>query len=96
MSENSEQPVKGYSLKFDASLNLGHILVFMGMIGSVVSVYVSFMVSDSKTDLRLNSIERIVTEQTEINRTMLNLLNELRISTAVSKERIDRLERTIK
>lgn len=90
MSE--ETPVK-QGLKFDGTIHLGHVLVFVGMVGSVISLYATFVAQNERTNYRLNSIEKIIAEQGTYNKAILDILGKLQVGQAVTTDRLNRLER---
>ena len=78
-------------IKFDLSLNLGHVIMVSGMIGTMISMWVSFNSQVTAQELRISSMERLAVEQQVLNKAMLEILTELRIKTAITKDQIDRM-----
>lgn len=89
MSE--EKPVN-QGLKFDGTIHLGHVLVFIGMIGSVISLYAAFVGQNERTNYRLDSIEKVITEQGVYNKAILEILNKLQVGQAITTDRLNRLD----
>ena len=78
-------------IKFDLSLNLGHLLMISGMAGTMISMWVSFNNQVTAQELRINTMEKLLIEQHVVNKSMLEILTEMRIKTAITRDHVDRL-----
>ena len=93
MSEQQKPPVATKPIRFDGTIHLGHLLVFVGMIGSVLSLYTTFVAQNERVNYRLDNMEKVISEQSSYNKTVLEILNKLQIGQAVAADRLNRLER---
>ena len=89
----SEETSVKSGLKFDGTIHLGHLLVFIGMVGSVVSLYATFVAQNERTNYRLDSIEKVISDQSAYNKAILDILGKLQVGQAVTTDRLDRLDR---
>jgi hypothetical protein len=92
MSDQEQEKPKTPGLKFDGTIHLGHVLVFVGMVGSVLSLYTAFVSQNERTNYRLDSMERVIMEQGTYNKGVLDVLNKLQINQAIVGERLNRLD----
>lgn len=90
-TEGEKEPKPG--LKFDGTIHLGHVLVFIGMVGSVISLYAAFVSQNERTNYRLDSMEKVISEQSIYNKAILEVLNKLQVGQAITTDRLNRLDR---
>jgi hypothetical protein len=93
MSEEEQVKSESGGFRFDGTIHLGHVLVFLGMVGSVISLYSTFVAQYERVNYRLDSMEKVITDQSQYNKAVLEILNKLQIGQAVTADRLNRLER---
>lgn len=79
-------------MKFDRTINLGHILILVGIIASAFSGYMTIRLTVDNHELRIESIERSISAQETINKNLTKLLWDIKRDVAVIKDRSDRDE----
>jgi len=76
--------------KFDWTVNLGHLLILLGLVISGVSVYTATMVRMSTYEHRSSVVEQAQRHQENQSNSILNHLYTLQRDVAVMKDRMDR------
>jgi len=77
-------------IRFSKEISLGHIVMLIGIMGSGISIYTATMVRMGSQDARVVALERIAVTQQDFNKTIIELLNEVRSNVAVLKDRSER------
>lgn len=77
-------------MKFDWTVNLGHVLILVGLLVSGVGVYSSMMVRMSSYEYKMVNMERAQSQQEAQNVTILNSLFAVQRDVAVMKDRMER------
>jgi hypothetical protein len=73
--------------RFDFSLNLGHILTILSIVGSVFVAYMTVVREVDNHELRITTIEKQVDTSTSFQRQVLDKLSNIREDIATLKER---------
>jgi len=85
-----EETKRPYGITFSKEISLGHIVMFVGIMGSAVSVYTSLVARMGSQDNRVAALEKIATGQSEFNKSLIDILSEVKASVAVLKDRSER------
>ena len=79
--------IRGKQVKFDPTVNLGHILTAAAMILSVFIAYTQIQVTLRDHETRITAVERNVDRQITVNQSILATLGTIREDIATLKER---------
>ena len=74
-------------VRFDASINFGHILTIISIVGSVFVAYMNIVRTVDGHELRLVILEKQFDNSEEFQRQLLSTLTEIREDIATLKER---------
>lgn len=77
-------------LKFDRTINLGHVLMIITMITAIAVAYATYRVTVSEYDHRIKSLERNAQGQSTLTRDLSQSLYTISRDVAVIKDRIER------
>lgn len=75
------------SFRFDNTVNLGHILIMLGVISAAFSGYMAIRINLDNHELRIKAIETFMLAQQETNKNLSNLLWDIKRDVAVIKDR---------
>lgn len=78
--------------KIDPTVNIGHILIMLGMIFSAMGAYISIQQDLTEHQQRLMVLERQVSIYRNESREMLQTLSGIRTDIAVIKRRMEVVE----
>ena len=84
------QSVQESRMKFDWTVNFGHLLIMGGLIASGVSIYITIAVKMSNYDLRMTSVEKSMMSNDTQNAQIIQQLSTLQRDVAVVKDRLER------
>lgn len=74
-------------VRFDASINFGHILTILSIIGSVFVAYMNIVRTVDEHELRIATVEKQVDTTEAFQRQLLSTLTQIREDIATLKER---------
>jgi len=74
-------------VRFDASINFGHILTILSIVGSVFVAYMNIVRTVDSHELRLATVEKQVDNTEAFQRQLLSTLSAIREDIATLKER---------
>ena len=77
-------------LRFDKTINLGHILMIGTMVGAIVTAYATYRVTVNEYNHRLNYLEAHTKSQEVINNNLSSSLYNITRDVAVIKDRLER------
>lgn len=81
-------------MRFDWTLNFGHLLILFGLIVSGISVYSTINATLVKQELRINQVEQGLKDHSANSITILNSLWKMQSDMAVVRDRLDRDTKT--
>lgn len=82
MSESEDAP-KPSKITFSREISLGHVIMLGGILASAVSVYTTSIVRMGSQDNRLAALEKIAMGQSDFNKSLVELLAEMRSTLAL-------------
>lgn len=74
-------------MRFDGTINLGHVLTILAIIGSVFVAYMNILRTVDSHELRITAVEKQVSSSTLFQRQVLATLTTIREDIATLKER---------
>lgn len=75
--------------KFDTTISVGHILIFLGLMGSLTAAYVAVEVALAQHQQRLDVIETQLSTYRMESREMIMTLSNIRTDIAVIRQRLE-------
>lgn len=70
--------------RYDGTITLGHLLIMFGIVTSGISLYTATVVKLSSHEARITVLEKLAEIQSSYNKSALEILNELKVGTAIS------------
>lgn len=70
--------------RYDGTITLGHLLIMFGIVTSGISLYTATVVKLSSHEARITVLEKLAEVQSQYNKSALEILNELKIGTAIT------------
>ena len=77
-----------HRVKFDGTINLGHVLTVVTLLGGGFAVYSSMNAKLENHETRLNSLERLEIQRMETNRRIFDQLQSIAVDVATIKGRL--------
>lgn len=74
-------------MRFDPIVNLGHVLTIAALLGSVFIAYMNIVRTVDSHELRIEAVEKQVSNSTAFQRQVLDTLTNIREDIATLKER---------
>ena len=74
-------------MRFDPTINLGHIFTILALVGSVFVAYMNIVRTVDEHELRLSTVEKQVDTTEAFQRQLLTTLSQIREDIATLKER---------
>jgi 5-bromo-4-chloroindolyl phosphate hydrolysis protein len=89
----SMQEPESQGMRFDLTINLGHIIILGTLFTSIVSTWVTYKVSITNNELRLARLEEFVKAQGASNQEIATDISSIKQDIAIIRYRVDRVDR---
>lgn len=74
-------------MRFDWTINLGHVLMILTLMGSVFIAYSNVIRTQDRQDLRITALEQSAAKREAFESTVVNQLSSISVDIGVLKDR---------